>query len=204
MEVYSAEETYLDAGIQEAPQYYLFHFKKGNLLLARGENQSAIEAYSKALELSTSKPEIYNNRANAYVATGKKEEAIRDYSEALKKSGDDPRVLLQRCRAYSRFDDLENALKDLTVLEQCCMYLVDPEFSNRLKKRWRLKVIEELSAQIANDPRNGLLYVNRAKYYLDNRMGHEALADLKTATDLEPHNKDFKRYYEELASSFKP
>jgi protein O-mannosyl-transferase len=199
MNVYKDQESFLEAGIKDCPEYYMFHFKKGNILLAKNDNQGAIECFNKAITLNSSKPEIYNNRANAFVALDKRKEAIQDYTAAFQKSNE-PRVLLQRCRAYNRFGEIENAMNDLSVLKQCCQSIIPPEFEKVLVRKWRFLMIEELSTKINADPTNGILYVNRAKYYFDNKMGKEALADLAEACKLEPNNQDFKRYYNELSA----
>jgi predicted Zn-dependent protease len=88
------------------------------------------------------------------------------------------------------------------MLQQCCVDIVPKGLDQALIQQMKMSQITALNNMIATEPNNALLYVNRAKFFMDNRMGKEALADLKKACDLEPENKMYKSYFNELNSSF--
>lgn len=201
LNVYSNEVSYLSEAVKDCPKNYFYHARLGNFLSDRKEYRKALDCYNTAIGLYNKKPQVYNDRANAYFNLNKKDEAIADYTKAYE-LGKNPQVLLFRCLAYKKFGDLQNAFRDLTVLSQCCRDLLPPGLEQEIVSGLVTTRMDELNRMIAAEPTNALLYVNRAKFYIDYRMGKEALADLKKACELEPDNKEYKGYYNELNNSF--
>lgn len=201
MNTYKNEMTYIDSGIKETPEYYLFHFKKGDKLFENHDFINALAAYNTALKMQPFRVQIYNNRANVYCAIGKKDEAINDYNTALKLSPNNPNAYLNRCVAYKNFGDIENAMNDLTFLKQNYPNFIPTGMEDEYNKIWDNYQYSQLNKYILLEPKNAILLVNRAKFLLNKRMGKEALADLKKACELEPNNIDFKNYFNELNSS---
>ena len=202
MEVYKNEETFLDAGIKEAPENYFFQFKNGDVLYKNKRFTEALIAYNKALEKQPGKIQILNNRGNVFVALGKKREAIIDFNNAIKLSNSSPQAYLNRCLAYNAFGEIENAMNDLIFLKSNHPDFVPNGLEEVISNKWNVLMFEELNQKIAQEPQNAILYVNRAKLFLTKRMGKEALSDLKKACELEPNNQNFKNYFNELNSSF--
>lgn len=201
LNVYKDAVSYLSEAVQDCPKNYFYHARLGNFLYDAGKVPQALECYNNAISLYNRKPQVYNDRANALSSLGKKDEAIADYTKAFELGGN-PKVVLFRCLTYKKFGDYENAFKDLSYLTQCCMDLIPKGLEQDIITGLMGSRMNELNKMIAAEPNNALLYVNRAKFYMDSRMGKEALADLKKACELEPKNEEYKRYFNELNSSF--
>lgn len=201
MNIYKDGFSYISEAAADCPKNYFFHARKGNFLFDAGRIPESIECYNTAISLYQKKPQVYNDRANSYLKLGKKEEAIADYTKAFE-LGKNPQVLVFRCVTYQKFGDYENAFKDLSTLTQCCNDLIPKGLEQEIVTGLMSGRLNELNKLIAAEPNNALLYVNRAKFYIDRRMGVEALADLKKACDLEPKNEEFRGYFNELNSSF--
>lgn len=201
MDIYKNGLSYLTEAAQDCPRNYFFHARKGNFLFDQGKPKEALECYNTAISLHNIKAQVFNDRANAYVTLNKKEEAIADYTKAYE-LGKNPQFIFFRCQAYNRFNDVENAFKDLMFLQECCRDLIPVGLEQEIIAKMTMKRFDDLNKLIEKEPNNALLYVNRAKFYVDARRGPEALADLKKACELEPKNKLYKGYYNELNSSF--
>jgi Flp pilus assembly protein TadD len=201
LNVYRDAISYLTEAVKDCPKNYFYHARLGNFLYDAGRIPEAVDRYNTAISLYNRKPQVFNDRANAYVKMGKKDEAIADYTKAYE-LGKNPQVLVFRCLTYKKFGDYENAFKDLTVLTQCCTKLIPKGLEQEILTGLMGSRLAELNKLIAAEPDNALLYVNRAKFYMDSRMGVEALADLKKACELEPKNETYAGYYKELSSSF--
>jgi len=201
LNVYRDGISYLTEAVKDCPKNYFYHARLGNFLFDAGRVQEALASYNTAVSLYQRKPQLYNDRANAYLTLGKKDEAIADYTKAYE-LGKNPQVLMYRCLSYKKFGDYENAFKDLTVLTQCCADIIPKGLEAEIITGLMDSRLAELNKLIAAEPKNALLYVNRAKFYMDSRKGNEALADLKKACELEPKNETYAGYYKELSSSF--
>ncbi|MCX7787937.1 MAG: tetratricopeptide repeat protein [Spirochaetes bacterium] len=78
-------------GLEFALQYKdLFYFNLGNNHLAKGETETAIEMYTKALETNGSLADAFLNRANLEVKLDRLSDAWKDYSAYLNLVPDSP------------------------------------------------------------------------------------------------------------------
>jgi tetratricopeptide (TPR) repeat protein len=198
MDVYKDKLSFLNAGIKESPEYYYFYLAKGEVLYKNKNYTEALFNFDEAIKKNPSRPQTYNSRANVYVALGRSKEAIEDYTKALDKSKANTAVLMQRCIAYYNSGDIENAIKDLDALKKCCQNQVNPDMEKTMTEKWEQ---EKWKRRIASDPKNTSLYIERAGFFMEKRMGKEALADLRKACELEPGNKTYRTYYLELLNS---
>lgn len=201
MSTYKTAFSFADEGTKHCPEYYLFHFFKGDMLYKQQDYYGAIECYNKSIELQPKRPSSLTNRANAYAALGNKEKALADLNLAYSISPQ-PEVLINRFYTHYRFGELEKADIDLRLLKDIYGEDYSPDIPAEATKQMIKNRMEAFTELIQKQPNRGILYVNRAKAYIELRKGYEALADLKKACELEPNNADFKRYYDELNSSF--
>lgn len=201
MDIYKNGLSYVTEAATDCPRNYFFHARKGKFLYDQGKPEEALECYNTAISLHNIKAQVFNDRANVYVSLNKKEEAIADYTKAYE-LGKNPQFIFFRCQAYNRFNDVENAFKDLMFLQECCRDLIPPGLEQEIIAKMTMKRFDDLNKLIEKEPNNALLYVHRAKFYMDARRGPEALADLKKACQLEPKNELYKGYFNELNSSF--
>jgi protein O-mannosyl-transferase len=199
-ETYKNGITFLSEAIDHWPENYFFYFQRGNQLYNLKRFEAAVEDYTEALKRQPGKAQILVNRGNAYVELGRKQQAIADFDEVLK-SGFNDQALLAKYGAHRRFGEIGNAIRDMQLLKQYYNQEIPP-LTNEELHQWNLERLLELNKLMLKEPAKGILYVNRAKVYVDLRMGKEALADLKKACELEPDNKEFREYYETLNKTF--
>jgi tetratricopeptide (TPR) repeat protein len=201
MDIYKNDLSYLEEGIKDCPENYVFHFQKANALFKKGKLKDAMDCYSEALKLHPTRPQLLANRAECYSAAGMKDKAIADFNTLIKLNPD-PKFLIGRFNCYKRFGDIPNAMNDLALLKKEYGNDINLSIEPAEIQKWNASKLKQLNELIQKEPNSGILYVNRAKAYMDLRMGSEALADLKKACELEPGNADFRRYYTELSNSF--
>jgi tetratricopeptide (TPR) repeat protein len=88
--------------------------RRGQVYCRRGEYRAAIEAFSAAIDLAPTDPELYYQRGNALVATERYTEAIADFSQAIALRPDYADAYHNRATAYADVGDLDAALADYT------------------------------------------------------------------------------------------
>jgi protein O-mannosyl-transferase len=198
-EAYRSAMSYADEGIRCCPDRYAFYVHKGYALSDEGRFLEAIPNYSKAIELMPRNYKIYMNRSACYAELGMRNEALRDL-DAAQRINYKPEILIARHQVFMKFGERDNARREQEAIN--AYYGANMErMSPQDIRHHNEDQLEELNRLIAAQPRNALLYVNRARIYMDLRRGREALDDLKTANELEPANSEYKRYYEELSHS---
>jgi tetratricopeptide (TPR) repeat protein len=62
----------------------------------------AIRNFSQAIQIDSSKPDFFNNRAFAYRKLKKYEEAIADYSQSIKLNGENFKAYYNRALCYDK------------------------------------------------------------------------------------------------------
>jgi hypothetical protein len=203
MSVYQNQSTFLAEGIKECPDNYFFLFQSGVIEANKKNYNEAISYFDMALKLRPNEEEILQQRGSAFMGIAQYEKAVLDFNDGLKLSANNPNFLLPRCICYLRLDKIELAMIDLQTLKQCCQNFIPPQLhlEEEITYKWRALSLKNINNLIEKSPDSGILYVNRAKMYLNMRMGKEALADLKKACELEPNNAGFKGYFNELNNS---
>ncbi len=95
------------------PQNYaLAFYKRGNARKEMGDLSGALSDYTKALDLDSNLPQVYNNRGNILKAMGDYEAAIKDYDRAIELN---PRfAFAYNNRGAARFlkGDMDRAVSD--------------------------------------------------------------------------------------------
>lgn len=200
MDVYKNETSFTDVGIIEAPDYYLFHLRKGDALLKQQKYNEALACFNTVLKLQPKRVQAYNSRANVYLALKKKDEAINDCNTSINLWPNDASAYLNRMMIYQAFGDYENASKDFVFLTKNYPHFIPADLEKKLSIEFESKYFENLNSQIIQSPNNAELYIARAEYLLSRQLKKEALSDLKRANELEPSNKNYKVYYDKLHS----
>ncbi|MFQ3620493.1 MAG: tetratricopeptide repeat protein [Spirochaetales bacterium] len=81
---YDAAIRVMRRGLEFSLQYRdLLFFNLGNNHLAKGENEAAVEMYSRAIETNGALADAYLNRANVSVKLDRLQEALQDYTAYL-------------------------------------------------------------------------------------------------------------------------
>lgn len=204
MDVYRSISSYLAEGLIDCPKNFNFPFHQAELFYYQSRYKDAIRFYTRAINLRPDQAPLYNNRANSFAKTGQKDSAIADYTKAMTITGRMAEVWLARCMAYRQFGDMENCMKDLYEIEKAYPGFIQPEMKRDLDNEYKKYSFDLLTKTIQQNPTRAELYIQRAKVFMDYRMGKEALSDLKKACELEPKNEEYRGYYNELNNSYHP
>ena len=136
MPVYKNKQSFVDAGLKERPDYYLFYLQKGEALYAKREYRQSYDLFSKAIEIRPDKGDLYSNRGSAAYALGMYQEAVSDYTEAINKSTEfKMEYYLNRCIVYNKVGDSENATMDFLVLKKCCAERIPPNLDKTMMEK---------------------------------------------------------------------
>ncbi len=192
MNIYKSEISFTEAGLKDAPDYYLFQVQKADYEYDHKNFKEAITYYTNSTHLRPDKAEIYNNRANAYVALNMNAEAIKDFNTSLELEGFNEVIVINRCLSYFALGDLDNAMNDLITLKKCCTRIIPPNLEKDLTDKWIKKEINKLNGLIDNEPKNDLNYFIRAKRFLNINRYEDARKDIEMACLLNPNNSEYK------------
>ncbi|MCR4315242.1 MAG: serine/threonine-protein kinase [Planctomycetes bacterium] len=101
------------------PLYAGGYNNQGLLLYQKRDYAKALGSFSRAIELNSSVPAFFLNRANCFMKMNEPDDAIDDYSAAIKLEGDPTRILEIRANAYYKQKRYKEAAEDLSrVLEK--------------------------------------------------------------------------------------
>ncbi|WP_299880819.1 tetratricopeptide repeat protein [uncultured Cocleimonas sp.] len=176
------------------------YIDKGNVLALKKEYELASLMFNSGTKFGENSGAFYERGEN-YVRLEEYKKAINSLNKAIEISSDWPLYFYWRAKAYIGLNQYNKAADDLNYA-----YELDPyDNSIRDKKRWvasklsreaydvksegdTKSAIEKYSTAIKYDPDNGDLFNQRARAYYDERKHALALADIKTAIELEPEN----------------
>lgn len=89
--------------------------KKGNSESEKGNYLSAVQWYTRALELNPTDSWVLNERGNMYFFLSEYEQAIADYTESLQLQSSDAIVYTNRGNAYYMLAEYKKAVSDYTM-----------------------------------------------------------------------------------------
>jgi hypothetical protein len=131
--------------------------------------------------------------------------AIYHFSNALALQPNKVQIYISRAECYEKLALHKEAEADYMKANELAAIRHSKE--GPLKKQHAPShdaQISLYSKMIETQPDNALFYVSRAQVYFHKKMKKEALADLETACRLEPGNKQYRQYYEDLKAAMKP
>lgn len=150
---------------------------QGYQLVVKGDHESAIAYYNRAIALSPTYAKTYHLRASSYNALKKYDLAVADYTQSIKLSPDNAGVYNDRGTAYLAQSQLNLGIGDFTTAIKLNPALAAPYF-NRSTAYFRLGnlngVIKDLSSVIEIQPDYPFAYYNRGNMYF--RLKNYALA----------------------------
>jgi protein O-mannosyl-transferase len=189
--IYKNNESFVNAGIKECPDNYLFIAAKSSVLFNQNNFTEALEFDNKAITLRPDKAQLYSNRGSANFKLGLYENAASDFSEAIKRSQRvDYTQYLSRALAYEKCNKIGKAMKDLIFLKKSGQALVPADIDNLISGRWS-ETLKVLTEQIASQKNKAKLLYQRALLYSDAGMEKEALEDLSAANNLDPGKQQY-------------
>ena len=168
-------------------------FQQGNVLMMFGQIDSAIEAYSHAIELNPNNAYTYNNRGVAYESKGGFDRAIADYTKAIQLNPNYADAYFNRGVAYGAKGDYDRAIADYTKAIE-----LKPDFSEAYTNRGTAylktgkleRVIEDYTRAIKLKLDYTDAYFNRGVAYGAKGDYDRAIADYTRAIELSPNYAD--------------
>ena len=168
-------------------------FQQGNVLMMLGQIDSAIEAYSHAIELNPNNVYTHNNRGVAYESKGGFDRAITDYTKAIQLNPNYADAYFNRGVAYGVKGDYSRAIVDYTKAIQLSPNLAEV-YTNRgvayLKTGEFEQVIDDHNRAIEIKPDYADAYFNRGVAYGAKGDYDRAIADYTKAIQLNPNYAD--------------
>lgn len=124
-----------------APPDYTFYQKRADDLSAKGELDSAVSDYSRAIELNPKESSIYLNRGLVFHNKKNYDLAVADYSKVIELNPKDSNAYFNRGNSFEKMGDVSKALADYQKA-------VELDASNETAKT-NLKRIQDEQARIA-------------------------------------------------------
>jgi tetratricopeptide (TPR) repeat protein len=164
-------------------------FDKGYALGIAGRNQEAMEAFSRAIELSPKDAEAYSNRGAVYGKLGDHKQAIRDHDRAIELNPKLAAAYNNRGSAYADLGNHRRAIKDFDrAIELNTKY--EWAYANRGIAYHNLgdhkQAIRDYDRAIELDPGFAKAYNNRGAAYLILGNHQQAIRDYDRAIELDP------------------
>ena len=158
-----------------------------NLSLASKNNDAALKALDKVVNLEDGFPSAYANRAYAKLEIGDYQAAILDYDTAIMLDKKQPEYYSNRGIVHKKARNYEKAISDFTQ----AIYL-DAGWAKNYSLRGEVyfktrefeKAIEDFTAALAYDSNNGNYYFNRALAYRRIGETEKCCEDLEVAANL--------------------
>jgi protein O-mannosyl-transferase len=198
MEIYRNELSYIDAGIKERPEYYLFHLQKADILLKKGDPQASLSYFNTAITLRPNHAQALSNRGSCYFKLGNFKEAVTDYTKAIENSEFNKSYYINRCQAYFKNNEIEKAMHDFGILKKCCPEVIKTDFEKKLMEKW-LQLLAGIQKEIEKNPLEASLYFKYASLYFGVELVPQGIALLKKAIELDPENKSYHDLLEKYA-----
>lgn len=181
----SAERPMPTAEELNAEQYFVSASEKHQ----KGEFDSAIADYTKAIQLQPDYPYAYNDRGAARASRGDLDGAIADYNKAIQLKPDIAYAYNNRGIVRVSRGDLDGAIADYTQAIQ-----LQPDYANAYNNKGVAHVgKDDFNAAIADYTQAIRLksdffesYYNRGEIYFVQREYDKSLSDFKKFNDLRP------------------
>ena len=162
--------------------------ERGYFLMLLGEIESAIKAYSDAIELNPRYSAAYNNRGVVYFDIGEYNRAIKDFNMAIELNPNDFFAYNNRGNTYSNIGNIDNAIKDFNKA-----ITLKPNYANAynnrgnayVKTRYLEKAIKDFNTAIKLDPDFPGAYNSRGAAYHEKGNLEMAIEDFNIAIKLD-------------------
>jgi protein O-mannosyl-transferase len=187
--IWKDEFSLRNDNIKKAPNSARSFSSRGDLYLKQGQNDKAINDYSRATEINPDYFEAYYNRANAYSNLKDWDKAMADYTQVIRIKPTLSLAYANRGSAYGILGNFENAINDFNVAIK--LNTSDAQnFYNRGYAYLNIgqfeKAINDFTSAIEIDPNLIIAYYYRGNVYLKLEKWNKAIADYSTVLEMEP------------------
>lgn len=107
-------------------------YNNANRYFGKLELETAIEYYTRAIQINPRLYHAYNNRANVYLYQGNYEKAVEDYSKAIEIVPKFDTAYVNRANAYQKLGFYDCALKDLNCAIEINPFYLDAYYNKAL------------------------------------------------------------------------
>jgi protein O-mannosyl-transferase len=178
--------------LQVTKNNYLAHNSIGVALFTEGNNQEAIDNFSKAILIRPDFVRSYNNRGAVYAGIGQYQKAISDYNKAISLDPYSADAYNNRGIVYSKLASHEQAIVDYNEAIRWNPYYSEA-YNNRGNAFFALgqykRALIDYNEAIRIQPKSVLFYFNRAIYYFNQGANKSGCQDAQKACDLGNCNK---------------
>jgi len=161
----------LTAKINENPQDHILLNERAKAQAKMGQNENALNDFSKAIEIEPKVSDYYVNRGLVYKQDSQIEKALSDYTTAINLEPRSHIAYFNRAKLLLEMNNIEEASKD--AFKALKLNLHDEDYN-------------ELAKYLS--PKNPAPFVKRAEFYITNKEFAKAMADCNTAIKIHPKN----------------
>lgn len=176
------------------PEAYLAiaHQVKGMVYQNERKNEAALEAFSKAIDLSPSDPKLYNSRGNIYRIMQNYEAALKDFNKAISLNPTIAQLFGNRGAVHMHLKKYELSIKDLDEAIRLDKTLASA-FLNRGNTHAETKnyeaALQDYDQAIALAPKPEYFY-NRGRLHMIQKNYDLAVRDNTAAIDMDSKYSD--------------
>jgi len=183
----------IDQNLSKYAHRHQINAARGKIFLDLGNFNSAVTAFTRAIEINGTQPEYYIARAKAYSNLQKYDLAVSDLIKALNLEPDNFPLYIERSRCYSQLSNFDRALDDMTLYMSFFPNDIQAMFMRgqiHFDQGSYLKALEWFNKCLAIDQSNADFFVARGNAYLKSDTYKFAIQDYGMALDLDPGNPD--------------
>ena len=157
---------------------------------AKGEHDSAITSFSKAIAAEPNNSDAYLDRAESYRAKGDHDHAIADYTKAIEIEPRDSVAYRKRADAYRIKGAIDNAISDYSKTIELdpkgalAYYLRGIAYAANSSSD---RAIADFTKAIEINPDDAYAYVSRARSFEAKGEHDHAIADFSKAIEINPN-----------------
>ncbi|MBN1907145.1 MAG: tetratricopeptide repeat protein [Deltaproteobacteria bacterium] len=187
VEAATPETMNIDTEREDADTYT----SKGLYYLKKGQNDDAVAAFNKAIEINPGNIEAYVSRGITYYLQGKNDKAISDFNKAIEINPEFVVAYQNRGHVYSSTGNYEKALSDYSKV--ISLKPDDPIIYNMrgilyLKQGKTKNAIADYNKAIEINPEFTVAYQNRGYAYYLMGKDYKAISDYNKAIESNPEN----------------
>jgi len=180
-----------DENLDKYPHGHQIQGLRGKIFLTLGDYNTAVSAYSKAIQIKNDQAEYYIERSEAYSRTEKYDKAVLDLDWAIRLMPENFALYLKRNDLHIKRNDYSKALRDIDFYHTYFPNDSQVQYQYGMTYYYQgsyLKALEWFNKCIVTNPTKAEYFIGRGNTYLRTKTYKYALYDYSMALDLEPDN----------------